>query len=282
MRIVYIVNEFWFYLSMARCSLITLRKHNPSIPVDVFYIKDNNENNRNVGGLLQCAAKIPQITTNEFMELCNRLNVNVKVIDDIQMGQEKGYCYAQRKFLVNASEEKTLLLDADTFIFGDILHLFNLLDKCDFVADKNCFGERYSMTYKSTTMRPFNSGVVLWNKGLLKEYATKVFDLCLELKERTHELGDWLHQVTSDKNEPPQGREELACSIFVLDRNLKYKYFTKQDVQTNNYYGDCLIYHSLTQNWIDGYFRFKDLIEGTSSQQKKMKLSLLKPKSTFT
>jgi hypothetical protein len=68
----------------------------------------------------------------------------------------------------------------------------------------------------------------------------------------------------------------------VLDKNLKYKYFTKQDVQTNNYYGDCLIYHTLTQNWMDGYLRFKDLIEGTSSPQKKMKLSLLKPKSTFT
>ncbi len=281
MRVVYILNEFWFYLSMARCSLATLRRYNSSIPIDVFYIKDNNENNRNVGGLLQCAGKIPQVSTQQFMDLCKQLNVNVNIIENVEMGNEKGYCSAQRKYLTNASEEKTLLLDADTFIFGDVEPLFELLNDCDFVADMNCFGKRYSMTYKGLTLRPFNSGVVLWNRGLLKEYATKVFDLCLDLKDGKHPLSSWLYSVSSDKNEPPQGREELACSIYVVDKNLKYKYFNKQHVQTNEYFGNCLIYHTLTQNWMDGYFRFRDSIEGISNQ-KKIKLSLLKPKTNFT
>ena len=282
MRIVYILNEFWFYLTMAKCSLTTLRRHNPKIPIDIFYIQDHNENNRNVGGLLYCAGKIPQTSTQEFFDFCKSIDVNIRVIDKIDMGDEKGYCSAQRKFLTDASEEKTLLLDADTFVFGNINPLFDLLNEYDFVADKNCFGERYSMTYKGVTMRPFNSGVVLWNKGLLKDYAGKVFDLCCDLKNGKHELSSWLYQVTMNKNEPPQGREELACSIFVLDKNLKYKYFSKQQVQTNTFYGDCLIYHTLTQNWMDAYFRFKDIIDNSQTTQKKIKLSLLKPKRNFT
>ena len=64
--------------------------------------------------------------------------------------------------------------------------------------------------------------------------------------------------------------------------NLKYKYFSKQEVQTNTYYGDCLIYHTLTQNWMDSYFRFKDVIEGLQNKQKKIKFTLLKPKRNFT
>jgi hypothetical protein len=84
------------------------------------------------------------------------------------------------------------------------------------------------------------------------------------LKNGSHALSGWLRQRSS--TDPPQGREELACSIFVLDRGLRFRYFQKQFVQTENFLGGCVVYHTLTQNWPQSYFRFRSVLEPKESR----------------
>lgn len=264
MRVVYIVNEFWLYLTMLRCSVTSLRKHNHDIPIDIVFVSDGNRDSRDVGGITMSLGGVPRMHSLELPSFCKSMGLNLVDVGAPDLGEENGYASAQRVCLNHCSTEKTLLLDADTFVFGDVAGLFGSLDGCHFVADKNTFGERGTLDYGGRTIRPFNSGVVLWGDGLLREYAASVGGLCHSLKNGSHALSGWLRQRSS--TDPPQGREELACSIFVLDRGLRFRYFQKQFVQTENFLGGCVVYHTLTQNWPQSYFRFRSVLEPKESR----------------
>lgn len=279
MRVVYIVNEFWLYLTMLRVSVTSLRSHNNNIPIDIVFVRDGNRDNRDVGGISVSLGGVPRMQSSDLPSFCRSMGVNLIDAGLPDLGDEKGYASAQRICLRESSPEKTLLMDADTFVFGDVAKLFKHLDGCQFVADKNTFGEKQTLDYAGKTIRPFNSGVVLWGEGLLREYGANVGRLCFGLKNKTHPLSEWLYQRSSTS--PPQGREELACSIFVLDKGLNFRYFPKESVQTENYFGGCLVYHTLTQNWPDSYFRFRDVLKPKKSRVVvERKLILSKPNFT--
>ena len=244
---------------MLRVSVTSLRRHNDEIPIDIFFVRDGNRDNRDVGGITMSLGGIPRMQSSDLPEFCKAIGANLIDVGVPDLGDENGYASAQRVCLRDSSSEKTLLMDADTFVFGDVANLFKHLDGCQFVADRNSFGEHHTLEYAGKVIRPFNSGVVLWDEGLLREYGTVVGGLSLGLKNGTHPLSGWLHQRSSTS--PPQGREELACSIFVLEKNLGFRYFPKNAVQTENYLGGCVVYHTLTQNWPMSYFKFRDVVD---------------------
>lgn len=276
MKIAYIINEFDFYMSLAVCSMTTLRRHNPHIPVEVFYVCDEGGSNRNLGSMPRAGA--PKVTKDTFLQFCSDNNVTVSMVRDLDMGSERGYAPVQRMCLSSLGDERVMLMDADTFVFGDVSPLFGLLDECDFVADKNNYGEKATITHNGVSVRPFNSGVVLWGKGLMREYAKVVYDYCLSLKERRHYLGEWLYRVSPDAI----GREELACTLFVADRKIRFRHFLPSEVQTGTYYGDTLIYHTLTQNWMESYFRLRGHVFPGSGGKTNIKPMLLSRKKRFT
>lgn len=276
MKIVYILNEFEFYLSLAVCSMTTLRRYNPDIPVEVFYVCDKGENNRNLGRIP--SGNMPKVTRDAFLRFCSEKNVTVRMVEDLDMGSESRYAPVQRMCLSSLGDERVMLMDADTFVFGDVSALFGLLDDCDFVADKNNYGEKATITHNGVCLRPFNSGVTLWGGGMLREYAKVVYDYCLALKERRHYLGEWLYKVSPDAI----GREELACTLFVADRKLRFRYFSQSEVQTGTHQGDTLIYHTLTQNWMESYFRLRGHVFGESRNKPNIKPMLVSRKKRFT
>lgn len=277
-KAVYIVNDFWLYRLMARCSIATLRAHNPDLRVEVHYVSDAGANNRDLGGMLTRVAGLPRVTADEFREECARLGASVVEVRDIDMGGEPGYTPAQRGCLTSVGPGRVLLLDADTFVFGSVDPILDMLDGADFVADRNSFGERRSMEYRGRTMSPFNSGVVAWGDGWLPRYASQVARYCVELRDGSHPMSRWLHENTTPGCGPPQGREELACSLFVLDNGLRYAYTTKSQVQTGSYMGGCIVHHTLAQNWADAYARLRGAVEA----RKSLPFRLLGGKTRFT
>lgn len=280
-KVVYIVNDFWLYQFMARCSLVTLRRHNPDIEVQVFHVMDGGANNRDVGGLQTRVSKIPRMSSEQFRDVCRSLNVKVVPVEGIDMGDEAGYTPAQRKCLAGVGGGRVLLLDADTFVFGSLDPLFQLLDEFDFVADKNMWGENRKVSYKGREFHPYNSGVVLWGEWLLPNYASRVYDYCMGLKDGSHPMSKWLYENTSQSAGHPNGREELACSLFVVDNDLRCSYTTKAQVQTEKYYGGCIVYHTLVQNWADAYSQFMGEVEHCKPRTR-VAMRLLGAKPRFT
>ena len=280
-KAVYIVNDFWLYRFMARCSLVTLRRHNPDLRVEVYHVRDGGANNRDLGGLHTRVAKIPRMGADEFHSVCSGLGVCMIEVTDLDMGDESGYTPAQRSCLQGVGGGRVMLLDADTFVFGSLEPMFSLLDDYDFVADRNSFGERKTMDYRGQSISPFNSGVVMWGDGWLARYASEVQRYCCELKDGRHPMSRWLYENTSVGSKHPQGREELACSLFVLDNDLRFAYATKSQVQTERYYGGCLVHHTLVQNWADAYAQLRGEVE-EPVPQKRMPLRLVGRKPRFT
>jgi len=263
---------------MLRCSLLSLRHHSPSIPIDIYLIRDNCSNSRDIGSLPTTIASAPKVTTNMMSGMCASLGANLIDLGNFDFGSESGYAYAHRAAFAFAPNDKTLLMDADTFVFRDLSPMFDLLNGIDFIADKNMFGERTLLEYRGKQIRPFNSGVVLWGEGLLREYGKSVHSLCCDLRDGKHSLSDWLYKNSSTN--PPLGREELACSIFVIDQGLRYRYFAKSEVQTENYLGGCAIYHTLTHNWPNSYFRFRGIEQ--YFYKKNIKRLVISSKRSFT
>ena len=55
--------------------------------------------------------------------------------------------------------------------------------------------------------------------------------------------------------EDGRAREEVACTLFVLENDLKWSYFDKKHLQTFNFTGNTVIFHSTSIAWSQ-YFNF--------------------------
>lgn len=259
MKVLYILNESCFYMRLAWFSLTTLRKYNPDIPVEILFICDNKRDNRFLGRLEKLDMGIPWFNKTMFFEECKHLRVQLNIVENIEMGEEKGFHSSQRKEFVRVEGEQILLLDADTFIFDDISCLFDGLKDYDVIIDQNewsNFGNRFPFMGKY--QRPFNSGVVLFGKGLLQEYGKQVFDLCVAIKHERHPVGKWLGEYESDKNIviPKLSREEFALTVFILENKINFRFFKPHEVQTGKLTGRARIYHSMTQYWPAAWQKF--------------------------
>jgi len=254
MLVVYLLNEEPLYLTMAFYSLQMLRKHNQTIPVRIYFIKDNCRDSRKVGNLKDVKKRIGYISQKKFFDFCDKQNIEVVIYDDLDLKEETGYFSAQRVVFADCLKEKVLLMDADTFIFGDVGVFFEIYKDYDFVATKNSYGELKSVAINGRDVLPFNSGVVLWNNGWFHKYGEKVYDYCIGLKNKTHPMGEFVHSVSVECG----GREEFACSLFVIDNDLKFTYFDASHVQKEKYQGPTKVFHTLTGRWPHFYLRFKD------------------------
>ena len=249
MHAVYVLNEEPFYMTMACFSLKTLRQYNPTLPVTIYFVEDNRRDSRTTNDPQALLRAIKMVTKEELFSLCKSLNVNLQIYKDLDLKEETGYFSMQRIVFRDCLHPTVLLLDADTFIFGDVTPLFEIYKDVDFASTTNTYGDHYFTEWNGKSVRSFNSGVVIFNNQNLKKYADVVYDYCLSLKKKIHPLSQWLWSVSQEAT----GREELAFTLFALDNNLKYAYFDPSHVQKENWKSPTKIYHTLTHNWLDFY-----------------------------
>ena len=252
MKVLYFLNESPFYLKMAYFSLYTLRKYNPDIPIEILLVLDNQKENRFIGKLQEFDFGIDLPDVNSFIKYCEKYKVNFTVINDLDMKEESGYHPLQRMAFTRVAEDQILLLDADTFIFDDVSPFFQALKYHDLVADITDWGRwNKFLKYEDKLMNPFNSGVVLFQKGLLQEYGKQVYDISMKLKSEDHPYGRWLFELENKENSSGKlGREEIAFAFFVYNNKINFRLSTFREIQTNNRLYNTLIHHTQTQNYI--------------------------------
>ena len=249
----YIVNEEPAYLAITTQSLRTFRQFNPYLKVKLFFVQDQRKDSRGNAQIVEKAlysTNLP-LDAKSFLHSCEELGVEVLTRELPPDFPEKGYWSAQRWLFQEIEEPTVLLLDADTFIFGDLTEIFTEYKDYDFVATPNTFGNTHSLKINDKIVNPFNSGVVLWNNGWMRLWAKRLVELCVELRDRKHPLSEWLWSVSPECT----GREELAATLFVLENNLKYRYFDTKHCHTEELKYTSLIFHTLSPNWTK-YFNY--------------------------
>ena len=282
MKILYILNESSFYMQMAWFSICTVRKFNPNIPIEILYICDKGRDNRHIGGLERYNFGIKKFNRQTFVNDCKVFNVNFNFVYDLDMREESGYHPLQRVAFSQVEDDQILLLDADTFIFEDVRPFFDSLKYHDMVVDLNAWGHWGGEFQNNGRMiSPFNSGVVLFNNGILQEYGRQVYDLSMKVKGDDHPVGKWLSEYQNFEGTFGKlGREEIAFTLFVYDNNIKFRLSKFREIQTNSIMCKTKIHHTQTQNYIK-YWR-KYFKSGVFKPHLNLKYKLFSQKGKYT
>lgn len=269
MKCVYLLNENPVFYSMFSVSIRMLRKYNQKIPVQLLYIQDEDkdswgETRKIIEHVGPSYLHYLTYDKNDLFDLCSDLNVDIEICPKLETPQN--YTPIHRHYLQKCSDEACLLLDSDTFIFNNVELLFDQYKNADFIAHPMMSISKKTgdmspiqlvMTYaknqkiKKISMYPFNSGVVLWNNGWMKRYGEVVVQMCDKLKHKKHLMSEMMYTLREDG----RNREELACSLFVLENDLKLEYFRPKHVETFKFSSNPVVFHTTSSAWAS-YFNF--------------------------
>lgn len=248
---------------MTILSIMSLRKYEPSILVEILLIRDNGINNREVGIYNNHDWGLNFVNNNDtFLCFCDNLKVNVCEIKNFDNGEETGFHCSLRSAFVHVKGKDIFLMDSDTFFFAPISDLFDLLNDCDVVGDKTEWSRNGGrLPLDQGDFIQFNSGVVLLRGDLLQQYGKVVHQYCVEIKNERTNVAKKMAKYEENLNLGKQfkhGREEIAFSSWVIESGLKYKYFDYRDVQTCELHGRVMprIFHCMTGNWSKYWQRY--------------------------
>ena len=245
---------------MAWFSISTIRNYNKDIPIHILFICDDGRENRYIAGLENYNFGIERFCRDSFQKSCSEFGVKFQFVHDLDMKEEVGFHPLQRIAFSLVEDDQILLMDADTFVFGDVAPFFDALKYHDVIVDMNAWGHWGGrIPYKDKKMEAFNSGVVLFNKGILQEYGRQVYDLSLKIKYDNHPVGKWLTEYQKYENTHGKlGREEIAFGLFLYENEINFRLSNYTEIQTNKIMCKTLIHHTQTQNYIKywkKYFR---------------------------
>lgn len=253
--VAYLVNEHPLYLRMALHSLEMLVANLKSdVDLKMFLITDKSHTTieRNVTRPEWGYSPTPE-RLNQFRDL------GVQVIVRPPADQ---FLHGNRQYLGELETDSLLYIDADTFIFGDVGKLFDDHAHQDFVAAEaewvKARGFPHSMFNEPSgcPLKPFSSGVLLWNNGWHKDWAEKLPVWMERFRTREHPLGNWLYEQHPDC----LLREEFSSTAWAHERlndknPIKHGYFDPKEVQLIRYSSDFdklgkqTIFHCYTPNW---------------------------------
>lgn len=251
MKVLYILNESPFYLQLAWFSISTLRLHNKKIPIEILMVLDNQADNRYIGKFAHFDFGTQKFDVQSFVEAVKVFDVQFNFIKNLDMKEEKGYISAQRMAFTEVPDDQILLLDADTFVMGDVEPLFEELRHHDIIADLTIWGQHGGkIPYLNKQINSINSGVVLFNYGLLNEYGRQVYDLSLRIKGETDPTGRWFSELQKNRGEVGKlGREEIGFAVFIHENKINFRLSKSHEIQTNELKHKTLIHHTQTQNY---------------------------------
>lgn len=267
---VYFLNQNPIYRGIFSVSIRLLRKYNPDLPVTLFYIEDGGADNYLPSlQLVQYisadnAKKYLKIEEQEIFDLCKELNVDLRRVAP-PLRELNGFNSTHRIYLRDVKDESVLLLDSDTFVYGNLDSFFE--KKVDFVADymqsyypavegqqarteKTFWVFNYERNKNpddpvKIRMAPFNSGVVIFNNGTATQYGQQILNYCNRLLLKKHPMSEVMYSHREDA----RNREECACTLFVLENNLSWEYFDKPEVQTCKLEFPVKVFHTTNSAW---------------------------------
>ncbi len=238
-------------MKMVANSIEMLRKYNKTIPVRVYYIMDEAKET------FWRKNQIPtKFSRNKFFEFCDNLDVEIKECEAIR--SDPPYYHLNRIHISDCEEKSALHIDGDTFIFGDVESIFEKYKDVDFAASVSRWMQQEHWDSKRYLGRPklppFNSGIMLWNNGWIKHWASSLSDICQLLLDKKHYASEWIY-VFAD----PANREEVALTVFIAQSNLSYEPLDKEDVLLVEKQADLAdisghtIVHTYSDQWAEVY-----------------------------
>ncbi len=238
-------------MRMVANSIEMLREYNKTIPVRVYYIMDAGK--ETFWRKEQIASRFSR---DVFFKYCDNMDVEVKQCEAIH--SDPPYYHLNRTHIRDCQEQSALHIDGDTFIFDDVESIFEDYKDVDIAASISRWMEQEhwdSVRYLGRPkLPPFNSGIMLWNNGWIKHWASSIPDICKRLLEKRHLASEWIYIFAA-----PTNREEVALTVFIAESNLSYKALTKEDVLLVERKADLddisghIIVHSYSDQWAKIY-----------------------------
>lgn len=231
---VYCLNTRHPYLLMAKTSISMLRKFS-DIPIVALVVQDTWDS-----------------TLDDFTQFAKQYQVDIEIKSPLKFADS---FLINKSYLKDLDIDQILFLDSDTFIFGDVQHIFNSYRDYDFVAceDVWAYHQGYSLTFLEKMTRPFNSGVMFFN-GCHKEIYSQFKNVYLNLYEATCPLGQWLKETNNQWT-----LDEFAVSKIVDESNLKYTHFHRRmayNIRNKEDFCDMqesLVFHPYRGQWATVY-----------------------------
>jgi hypothetical protein len=241
----YITNEHPFYMRMVSNSIKMLRKANETIPIRLVLIEDKAKHT-----FLRGVEQGVKFSKDDLLAHCKNMNVDVWLRPSIS-----DYFFLNRNYLQDFKEETLFHIDGDTFIFSDVNYLIEKYKDVDIVASHSRWME--SMGWDSALylddpqLKPFNSGVVLWNEGWGQKWAKQLPTLCADLVRKKYKAGDWIHRMDVGLHR----REEVSVTCFASFNQIECGYFERNEVLLVEIppdlerAGDSIIMHTYSDNY---------------------------------
>ena len=119
---VYVLNENPIYNAMFSVSIRTFRKHNPKIPITLFYVNDSNKDSWEQTNKLfkeispEYTKRFMLFRQEDIFSLVKNLNINLIEINDLPY-KSQNYVSIQRCIFEKYDFDDAILLDVDTFCF---------------------------------------------------------------------------------------------------------------------------------------------------------------------
>lgn len=207
-QVAYLVNADSRYMEMAKTSIHLLRRHNSTVPVTVFFIDDHR----------YC---LPA----DFSDFCNHWDVELRVCPNVA----RGYFQDNKVHLGQCEGGRLLLLDADTFVFSDVLELFTAYQGYDVVACTNDWVWHcgYRADFIPGSPVPLNSGVLLCSSRFLRAWTQRLPQLheALRTGRSFPALTEWLYKVSATA----YNREEFGLTICSAEARFRTAHFSGAD-----------------------------------------------------
>ena len=270
---VYILNDNPVYQAMYSVSIRLLRRHSPSLPVHLIYVKDGNadswaESSKIFSVLDKSLVERHMVWGDDnILRLSSAMGVSVDMVSSLPY-KSQNFVSMQRCLFSRCNLDTALLVDTDTFIFKPIDGLFTTKPDLDMVAcpmvgvvpdtqntqvteQKMMFAYWSDGKVAKRSILPMNSGVVLFRSSLLREYGKTVVDYCNGLNFRKHPMSSMMFVLRPDG----RNREEIAFNLFALERNIKAGYFDR-DVGVFNFDVNMSIFHTGSSSYAHWFTRF--------------------------
>jgi hypothetical protein len=238
LQVAYIANADSLYMEMAKTSIHLLRQYNASIPVTVFLVEDSRYRR-----------------PDDFHDFCDRWRVQVRECPNVS----SGYFQDNKVHLARCEGDRVLLLDADTFVFADVVELFTAYADFDLVGCTNDWVWKlgYQAGFIPGGPAPLNSGVLLCSSRFLKAWTQQIPELheALRIGSRFPALTGWLYAISATA----YNREEFGLTTCSAEGEFRTAHFAERDCKLLKYrrldsdlanFRSCTkVFHSYSQHW---------------------------------
>lgn len=235
----YITSDHPLYLLMTMTAVGSLRHHNPSLPVKVIFINH--------------ALPWPRIRVRkgDFLDFCRQNGAEVLERPAGWFGRAEADIWVFRHWLKDLpGDGQILYLESDTLVAGDLGPLFEKYRDHDIVAvpsewvrDQGWGGFLGPMPY------PFNPGIVLWNHGHHRRWASSFLGMTEDLQSGDGPLTHWLYRT----HPAAKHAEELTLNLYALESGLRWDYFTPEEADVmkhdHDYLRRPLLFHTYSAHW---------------------------------